>query len=295
MLIVLIILLLQNKEFFIWCSLLVEAGYFSNITVGFLIVGHTHASIDQYFSCLRRKIRNASFIGSPIALQYLFSLPSTTEDEKKNKSLYRPPISQIQLYFVRDYKSLFAPYYNPKIVNYNIPYQFKFFRVMGKCACQYQMFKDDKLPFLPLIPLEDWKSLERLLSHQLFAINATHSLSAEAGVENFSEHLQLTSTIESSSLGRAKTKDDLERMVALNDVVNDLKDLEQKAMGEQVLRHADEADGIDDIERYDDDAVRDAALLYQKSFQGMNSKTHGNENLTYNRDLHILLTGFIML
>ena len=91
MLIVLIILLLQNKEFFIWCSLLVEAGYFSNITVGFLIVGHTHASIDQYFSCLRRKIRNASFIGSPIALQYLFSLPSTTEDEKKNKSLYRPP------------------------------------------------------------------------------------------------------------------------------------------------------------------------------------------------------------
>ena len=268
-------LLLQNKEFFIWCSLLVEAGYFSTLTVGFLIVGHTHASIDQYFSCLRRKIRNASFIGSPMALQYLFSLPSTTEDEKK-KSLYRPPISQIQLYFVRDYKTLFAPYYNPKIVSYNIPYQFKFFRIMGKCACQYQMFNDEKLPYLPLTPVEDWKSLERLLGYQLFNISATHSLSTEAGLESFSEHLQLTSTIESSSLGRAKTKEDLEKMMALNDVVDKLKDLEQKAMGEQVLRHTDEADGIDDIERYGDDAVRDAALLYQKSLQGMNSKTHGN-------------------
>jgi len=38
-------------------SLLVEMGYFSTITVGFLIIGHTHASIDQYFSCLRGIIR----------------------------------------------------------------------------------------------------------------------------------------------------------------------------------------------------------------------------------------------
>ena len=210
-----------------------------------------------------------------MALQYLFSLPSTTIDEKK-KSKYRPPISQIQLFFVRDYKSLFAPYYNPKIINYNIPYQFKFFLVMGKCACQYQMFTDEKLPFLPLIPMESWATLERVLGHQLFNISATHSLSVEAGLEAFSEHLQLTSTIESSSLGSAKTREELQKVVALNDVVNVLKNLEERAMGEQVLRHADEADGIDDIERYDDDAVRDAALLYQKSLQAMNSKTHGN-------------------
>ena len=97
------------------------------------------------------------------------------QQKTKKKSLYRPPISQIQLYFVRDYKTLFAPYYNPKIVSYNIPYQFKFFRIMGKCACQYQMFNDEKLPYLPLTPVEDWKSLERLLGYQLFNISATHS------------------------------------------------------------------------------------------------------------------------
>ncbi len=74
----------------------------------------------------------------------------------------------------------------------------------------------------------------------------------------------------------ALTKEDLEKIIALNDVVDKLKDLEQKAMGEQVLRHTDEADGIDDIERYGDDAVRDVALLYQKSLQDMNSKTHVN-------------------
>ena len=39
----------KNKEFFTYCAILVELGYFEEITVGFLIVGHTHASIDQYF------------------------------------------------------------------------------------------------------------------------------------------------------------------------------------------------------------------------------------------------------
>jgi hypothetical protein len=57
-----------------FCSILVEAGYFQTITVGFLIVGHTHASIDKYFSCLRRKISNASFIATPMALQHLYAI-----------------------------------------------------------------------------------------------------------------------------------------------------------------------------------------------------------------------------
>jgi hypothetical protein len=50
----------KNKEMLIFNSLLVEMGYFTNVTMGFLIVGHTHASIDQYFSCLRRRIRRAN-------------------------------------------------------------------------------------------------------------------------------------------------------------------------------------------------------------------------------------------
>jgi hypothetical protein len=38
-----------------------------------LIVGHTHASIDQYFSVLAREIYKSNFIGSPIFLEALLA------------------------------------------------------------------------------------------------------------------------------------------------------------------------------------------------------------------------------
>jgi len=66
-------------------SLLVEMGYFSTITVGFLIIGHTHASIDQYFSCLRGIIRRANFIASPLALQHFFFLGSYSYIAKEDE------------------------------------------------------------------------------------------------------------------------------------------------------------------------------------------------------------------
>ena len=57
----------KNKYVFMYSALLVELGFFERVTVGFLIIGHTHASIDQYFSCLRKLIGRASFIASPLA------------------------------------------------------------------------------------------------------------------------------------------------------------------------------------------------------------------------------------
>ena len=39
--------------------------------MNFLIVGHTHASIDQYFSVIAKAIRNSHFIGTPVALMEL--------------------------------------------------------------------------------------------------------------------------------------------------------------------------------------------------------------------------------
>ena len=39
--------------------------------VFFLIVGHTHESIDQYFSVLAREISKTNFIGSPLSLESL--------------------------------------------------------------------------------------------------------------------------------------------------------------------------------------------------------------------------------
>ena len=37
-----------------------------------LVVGHTHSTIDQYFSVLASRINSTHFIGSPMALWDLF-------------------------------------------------------------------------------------------------------------------------------------------------------------------------------------------------------------------------------
>jgi hypothetical protein len=58
---------------FSYISLLVQEKIFKKVEVFFLIVGHTHASIDQYFSVLSREILKTNFIGSPLSLQFLLS------------------------------------------------------------------------------------------------------------------------------------------------------------------------------------------------------------------------------
>jgi len=58
----------KNKESLAYYSLLVEGYNFDEIEIAFLIVGHTHASIDQYFSVISRSIKKATFIGTPLAL-----------------------------------------------------------------------------------------------------------------------------------------------------------------------------------------------------------------------------------
>jgi len=45
----------------------------------FLIVGHTHCVIDQYFSVISRKIFNAEFIATPHALHALILHPNVDD------------------------------------------------------------------------------------------------------------------------------------------------------------------------------------------------------------------------
>jgi hypothetical protein len=50
----------KNKEYFMYCSLLVEIGAFDKITVGFLMVGHTHCSIYRSVFFLLKKANKES-------------------------------------------------------------------------------------------------------------------------------------------------------------------------------------------------------------------------------------------
>lgn len=92
---------------FTYLSLLVEMKRFREIYVNFLIVGHTHNGNDQYHSTLSNAIKNASFIGSPLALAQLCRQAHSEEGK-------RPFLVQ-QIVVYRDYCSAFKPYINSTI------------------------------------------------------------------------------------------------------------------------------------------------------------------------------------
>lgn len=234
-------------------SLLVEMGYFKSITVGFLIIGHTHASIDQYFSCLRGIIRRANFIASPLALQHLFSLDAINTSPKKKK--YRPPLDQIQLHYLHDYVSFFEPYRNKDIRGYGVPYQFRFTSVLGKAVCQYKQFSDSS-EWLPKPPVMQNSSLEELFKRNLSIIEDHLSLTTSSGNERFMHHLGLvhsgptynaTNVMENMVNNTHKIRDkvsDLQKALPI------LKKLVSDGIHEQEMRRVDEEVGISHIERY---------------------------------------------
>ena len=79
---------------FCFLSHLIEDCYFDEIKLFFLIVGHTHNILDQWFGTLMQAIRCASFIGSVLALHELYKI-AHHEDEAH----LRPTVvHQLELY-----------------------------------------------------------------------------------------------------------------------------------------------------------------------------------------------------
>lgn len=95
----------KNKVKFAYYSLLVELGIFDEIEVYFLIVGHTHTSLDQFFSVLAKKIYSVNFIGSPMAMQHL--LLNAHKDESDCAVLSK------SIDVVYDVKEKLSPYILP--------------------------------------------------------------------------------------------------------------------------------------------------------------------------------------
>jgi len=60
--------------------MMIETYEFDKIRVNFLVVGHTHSSIDQFFSVLRKLIEKGHFIGSPLSLINLVMKDREFED-----------------------------------------------------------------------------------------------------------------------------------------------------------------------------------------------------------------------
>ena len=72
--------------------------------------GHTHASIDQYFSVISKKIYSCDFIGSPLSLLELIRQAHMASWQQQ------PIIREIDVYY--DMVNFFEPYRNKKIKYY---------------------------------------------------------------------------------------------------------------------------------------------------------------------------------
>lgn len=113
---------------FQYLSCLVEIGAFVQIDISCLIIGHTHASIDQFFSALLGKMKRTTLVATPESLRRLLDTLSPRIDNN-TPSRYKPPLLHIELFIVYDYVSAFEPYLNKQISGHQLPYNFKLYMV----------------------------------------------------------------------------------------------------------------------------------------------------------------------
>lgn len=99
---------LKFLEIFVSLCVQPERSHFNFFCfeVNFLIVGHTHCSLDQFFSVLSRAIKAAEFIPSPAALMELYATAH------KGASAHLRPIVNKQIHAVFDWVQMYAPFIN---------------------------------------------------------------------------------------------------------------------------------------------------------------------------------------
>ena len=86
----------KNKEVNALMSTLIEKFFFDEIHCNFLVVGHTHCSVDQYFGVCTKKIKAQWWIGSPLSFQNL--LLTAHSDPTRRSTINR------QIYVIYDFE-----------------------------------------------------------------------------------------------------------------------------------------------------------------------------------------------
>jgi hypothetical protein len=137
--------------------MLVEKDIFDTVDVYFLIVGHTHASIDQYFSVLARQILSSDFIGSPLSLQsllgrekdYNLSGDGWKQTDPNAKPRREKPLLIRKLSVIFDLKSCLVGIIDMDIKFYSIPHRFQFKKFLGVTAMQYTIYSTQEMMLPP--------------------------------------------------------------------------------------------------------------------------------------------------
>lgn len=221
----------KNKVMFAYISALIELIIFDVIHVNFLIVGHTHCSVDQLFGSFSDGINGSKFIASPPALWKLL------EKTRPDRVFYHH-----QVISVYDWTSFLHGIINHKIEGYSFPFNFKFTRSKhGKAIFFYRLYKSkiEWLPSEPTLPSDENEerslvemiqdfSLSNITTNSLFIVEDEKSFHKSVGAN-------VTSSLECGD----------EKLAILNNVNhlrNEFLELEKNALNQQLQRHRDEAD-----------------------------------------------------
>jgi hypothetical protein len=134
----------KNRTVFAYLALLVELRLFLKIEVYFLIVGHTHTPLDQYFSVLSRKINDTRFIGSPPAMMNLLKHAHANAAQQPTISKLIPVLYDVLEAF-KDNLNNIKYHQTPHC------FLFEYNAVLEKGTMKYKLFSD--FQWQPIAPM----------------------------------------------------------------------------------------------------------------------------------------------
>jgi hypothetical protein len=144
----------KNKFLFGLCATLVGLGYFEEVCVGFLLVGHTHSDIDQRFSSISHVLKGDDINSLSELLTLLQNQIPGHADE---------PIRYAQLMEnIWDWKGFITPHLqssrSAEFIGMSEPHHFRFFQRNNVPHVQYKIYANDAWgpsdghPFLASVP-----------------------------------------------------------------------------------------------------------------------------------------------
>lgn len=187
---------------------MVELLHFEEIYINFLIVGHTHNILDQYFSVLSKAIGACSWIGSPLSLVNLFDICHSSPREK--------PGLQRELRVIYDVERAWAPFLNSNIKYYNVPHCFKFSLKFGFGIMQWKHLSTDKewKPKPPSLEAEIKESLDLPITAMEYGI--------ASDVDNLYTLIGVQSNSSSSAMVRAAQDKGLAAVARVTPILHNL-------------------------------------------------------------------------
>ncbi|KAL9953863.1 hypothetical protein ACROYT_G041336 [Oculina patagonica] len=120
----------KNRYILGFCSLLVEKGIFKEVRLSFLMVGHTHEDVDQFFSRISRRLHKKDSMTLPALVRNIHKAHTPAPDVHVLK-------------YVFDIKAWLEPYLN-SVKRHVYPHAYKFFKRDGRVTMRYKKWANDK-------------------------------------------------------------------------------------------------------------------------------------------------------